>query len=139
MKKQSKVAISLEKFMTAYYTRHGLISSQILSDLMEMENTPAYDELFSLLSQDKKKVIETLQNSLAINQVFFKMKNDFVDDLLKQLRDLNHLQEEEKLAQEKFDQKAIKSVEKTKQINQLVLDLGLSDKQKQILKNILEV
>lgn len=138
--KKNKLALSLDKFMKAYRSHYAVLAPQILNDMMyNFQDDPSFSALLELLDKDRKQVIETLQNSVSVNQVFFKVKNEFVEDFIKNLRDLNNVQEEEKRAQERDERNASKSSEKSKKIKQLVLDLDLSAKQKQILKTILDV
>jgi uncharacterized protein YdiU (UPF0061 family) len=138
--KKNKLTLALEKFVAAYRTHYSTIAPQILSEMMDSSaDDPSFNDLFVLLSQDRKQVVETLQNSIAINKIFFEMKNDFVEDMIKNLRDMNHLQEEEKRLEEKIAKEAAQSSEKNKKIKQMILDLGLYTKQKQILKTILDV
>lgn len=138
--KKNKLTLALEKFVAAYRTHYSTLAPQILSEMMDNNSDePSFNDLFVLLSQDRKQVVETLQNSVAINRIFFEMKNDFVEDMIKNLRDMNHLQEEEKRKEEQYEREIAKSSEKNKQIKQMILDLGLSPKQKQILKAILDV
>lgn len=138
--KKNKLTLALEKFVAAYRTHYSTIAPQILSEMMETNSDdPSFENLFVLLSQDRKQVVETLQNSVAINKIFFEMKNDFVEDMITNLRDINHLQEEEKRIEEQHEREAAKSSNKNKNIKQMILDLGLSPEQKQILKTILDV
>ncbi len=138
--KKNKLGSSLEKFMKAYHTHYSTLSSQILCEMMDMyADDPSFQDLFSILSTDRKQAVETLQNSIAINKVFFQVKNDFVEDFIKNLREMNNTQEEEKRLEEQNEREAAKSSEKNKKIKQLILDLGLSTQQKQILKTILDV
>jgi len=138
--KKNKLTLALEKFVAAYRTHYSTIAPQILSEMMEINSEdPSFDSLFVLLSQDRKQVVETLQNSIAINKIFFDMKNDFVEDMITNLRNLNNLQEEERRIEEQHEREAAKSSDKNKKIKQLILDLDLSTKQKQILKAILDV
>jgi hypothetical protein len=140
MKKNNKLGPALEKFMWAYHTHYGTLSNQILTEIMESNlDDPACKELFSLLSQDTKVVTEILRNSIAVNQVFFKMRNSFVDDFIKGLKEIKFLEEEDKRLKEIDEREASKSVEKNKKIKQLILDLGLTPKQKIIFKSILDV
>lgn len=138
--KKNKLGTSLEKFMKAYHTHYSTLSSQILSEMMDMyADDPSFQDLFSILSIDRKQAIDTLQSSIAINKVFFQAKNDFVEDFIKNLREMSNLREEEKRIEEQNEKEAAKSSEKNKKIKQLILDLGLSSKQKEILKTILDV
>lgn len=135
MKKNSKLKFALEDFMQSYYNQCNIFGSQVIGDLVSKRiNDSSFIELFKLLSQDRKDVIETLQKSIAINKVFFKMRNDFVDDFIKELRKINSIKEEE---EKNFKKENTTLHEKNKKLKKLVSELELSNKQKQTVKNIL--
>ncbi len=138
--KKNKLTLALEKFTKVYRTHYSTIAPQLITEVMDNNaGDPCVQDLFVLLSQDRKQVEATLENSVAVNKIFFDMRNDFVQDMLKILRDMNYLQEEEKQKEEQQQREAAKCSDNNKKIKQMILDLGLSAKQKQILKNILDV
>lgn len=131
--KKNSLANSLEIFMKEYYDYYNMLGSQILSDMME--NRVKEDicaDLFVLLDQDKSAVIDQLQKSDAVNKTFFQIKNDFVENLMKNLKEFQFLRQEEK-------RELHTSVSKNKEVSKLISELGLSDKKKATLKKIIEL